>query len=328
MSLGGELLFAHMAGALGPVIYLSRSGQGSPLLDEVTQLWRLCVRPVGGFRRAGEIFAGLSVPTSVVNEPEQAAKLATGKRLLIDCVSEDVFALLGRGERISETGAAAVRVRGVFDGHLSDEFSQVWECNKGIERIYLRESLNSDFIRMFAEELRTGRIDEFDQFRAFFTQRKCRINSVRHRAHLAEAHFHPVIALDQPDDWQHDVALGEDRLVFAGDALCALILPQFAAAPAPFGCVVENLPEAAPNPRLRFDEFDEWKVQETRRKSRWIAVAYPVAKMPSVVVTFDIEAKGAPNAEVTELWSGLTRDRGDWEEWDEADAQLKLEESW
>lgn len=327
MSLGAELVFAFLAKEIAPVVYLSRNGQGAPLLDEVLSPWRLSVRPLGGFRRFGESFAGLSEPVSLIDEPDRSKTLVAGKRLLVDCVAGDVFSLLGRAAQATEGGAAAIRVRGAFEAELPEDFVKIWACPSGREYVSVKAEFATDRVQNFTRDLQAGNVDEFDQFRAF-SQAQKRVKFVRHRASFAEAHFHPVVALDQPDNRQHDLALGEDRLVFAEDNLCALVLPQFAAQPAPVGCVVDNVPFDAPDPRLRFDEADEWRVEHRRRRNKWVAVAYPQTDEASVIVTLDIEAKHAPQAEITELWSGLTRNRGDWEEWDEADAQLKLEESW
>ena len=326
MSLGAELLMRDIADRLTGTVLLSDFGDGCPLLDEGdSPPVRLARRPIGGLVRRHGI-AVYAPPLSLDGRWGDAARLAKSFSLIADTLSADAASLITTAHALTPDGLAVLRVRGDrFEDHSLD---LIYEDPVGGDHVYLRGDLATDDLLDRASALKSARVDEFDEMTSAFGQGGV-ITTLRHGASLSEAILNPASTLDQPDDQQVAAALGEGRVVMAADGGCALFISQLSGAPMPVSISIANLEDGAPDPMISLPNAPDWTIRTARSSADWWAIASPEQDAAPLISTFvEISAKDSPRAEITEVTAAITRKRGGWEIWDEAQQQLELEESW
>ncbi len=336
MSLAAELLIARIADEIGPVkAFLSWTGLGCPLLDGVAYPpHRMAMRPLGGLMPGGKQgLAAWTPPFDLSRENAAAAMVASSGVMIVDAVGLEGSDMLWRA--LSPL-VGAVRLRGapaeqegmkVTKPGFTVVFADDGVAPASRDHVLVRDDLLTDTLTAFAGDLTNRKLDEFDRLRLAVRDADV-ITEIRYRANYSQCHFHPVRALDQPDAFQLDHALGEGRCVLDRDGVASIALPQFAAKAAPIGITLADVPHACGQPIVQFDEPDAWLVDVAGTALGWQIVATPRNATPSEATTFELRLPGSPGAEISEVWAGITRRRAAWEDWDEADAQLNLEESW
>ncbi len=326
MSLGAELLMRSIADSLEDAVFLSEFGDGCPLLDEAAKaVMRMARRPVGGIiRRDG--FVTLPPPVDLFRRGDDCQRLAQHGLLIVDTTTAQAAELLEIAKELAPDRLAALRIRG--EAFSSHPLQLVFEDNAGRDHVYLHEDLIASGVAGNAIALKTSGIDEFDAFSSFIGAGNV-IKSLRHGAAHSEVVLYPAAMLDQPDAGQIAAALGEGHVVMAADGGCALIAPQLSGAPQPVSVTIADLEAASPNPLISLPNAPEWTIDAHREGSIWKAVASPNDGATSLVSLFvEIEVAESLTAEVTEVTTAVTRKRGAWEVWDEAQTQLELEKSW
>lgn len=336
MSLAAELLIARIAeNAGGPGLsFLSWTGLGCPLLDcGASPPYRLAVRPLGGVTPGGvDGLATWAPPADLSRDTKIATRLATSGLMIVDALGVDGRDALWRA--LSPV-VGAIRLRG------APEASAGGAAKRGFELVFaddavapairdhvlVRQDLLSDGVRRLAADLAARKVDEFDRLRAIIRDGDV-FTDIRFGAGYSRCRLHPVRALDQPDAYQLDAALGDGRLVLDRDGVASLATPQFAASPAPFGLVINDVSPDGPPPVVHFDEAGAWNAATSRVRNGWRITATPASARPAEATVFEIRLPGGQGATISDVWVGVRRRRAAWEAWDEADALLKLEESW
>lgn len=333
MSLCAELLIARISADCGSIrTLLSWSGLGCPLLDlGANPPHRLAMRPLGGVSPGGG--AGLAAwapPVDLTRDKITSARLAAAGVMMVDASMAPGQDVLWRG--LSPL-VGVVRLRGCPpEGAPAREgFTLLFEDDAAPashrDYVLVRDDLLSDGARALADELKTRTVDEFDFLRDVVADGDV-VQAVRYKADISECHLHPVRVLDQPDAMQLDAALGEGRLILDRNGEVSIAAPQFAAAAAPVGLSITGVAPDGPPPAVYFDEPETWDISLTPRRNGWRLLATPNNPRPSEVTAFEVRLPGASGADISETWVGVSRRRAEWEDWDEADARLALEESW
>lgn len=332
MSIGAELLIRDIADTMETPVIFSEHGDGCPLLDEAAHPpIRLARRPVGGVIRRDGV-ATFAPPLNILHRANDSARLAYISPVIVDALAFNPADLLTSIRAFTPDAPAALRVRGGFrvpGQTFSDPLlKMIYEDPTGADHIYLRRDLITDDLIMRANALMAAEVDEFDALTAAIGHSGV-IKSIRHGAGLSEAVIHPAAMLDQPSDQQIAIALADGRVMMAADGGCALFIPQLSGIPMPVSICVGGLEAGAPDPEISFPNAQDWTVTITRDDGDWRAIARPApSAAPLVSVLVEVEAPDSPAAEITEGATAITRKRGSWEIWDEAQQQLELEESW
>lgn len=326
MSIGAELLMRDITDTMENAVVFSEFGDGCPLLDEAARApIRLARRPVGGIIRRDGV-ATFAPPLNILHRVDDCARLARLSPVIVDALTVNVAELLASLKAFTSDAPAVLRVRGqAFSDH---PLKMIYEDPSGADHIYLRRDLITDDLITQADMLMSAEVDEFDALTDAIGRGGV-IKSIRHGAGLSEAVLHPAAMLDQPSDQQIATALAEGRVVMAADGGCALFIPQLSGSPMPVSICVGGLEASAPDPEISFPNARDWTVATTRDGADWRAVARLVSgTSPLVSIFVEVEAPDSPAAEITEGATAITRTRGKWEIWDEAQQQLELEESW
>ena len=325
MSVGGELMMRAIFDAMAGAVFLSDHGDGCPLLDAAAlPPVRLARRPVGGvIRRDG--LTTFAPPLDLARRGADCRRLAQALPIFIDAVADDAARLTSSARALAPDAVAALRVRG---GKPADPaLTLIYENPTGADRIYLRRDLISEALSVQAAALMAAQVDEFDALTDVMAGGV--IRSLRHGARLSEALLDPASLIDQPDARQIAAAIGEGRAVLSAGGGCTLFAPQLTGAPTPASLVVSGLDPGAPDPAASLPNAPGWTLRSQREGDALRIIARPGADAPPLVSVFiEIDAPDSPDAEVTEVTSGISRMRGAWEIWDEAQQQLELEESW
>lgn len=326
MSIGAELLMRDILNTMEIPVVFSEFGDGCPLLNEAAHPpVRIAWRPVGGIVRRDGV-ASFAPPLSVLDRKDDCVRLSRSSPLIIDALTANAADLLATLREFSAEAPAVLRVRG--RPFADRDLKPIYEDHKGADHISIRRDLITDDLIARANALMAAEVDEFDALTAAIGPGGV-IRAIRHGARQSEAVLHPAAMLDQPDDSQIATALAEGRAIMAADGGCALFIPQFSGLPMPVSIRIEGLDLGAPDPDISFPNAPDWTVASTRDGAIWRAVARPApTSAPLVSVFAEVEAPGGPSGEITEIATTITRKRGHWEIWDEAQQQLELEESW
>ncbi len=326
MSIGAELLMRGILDTMADAAFVSEFGDGCPLLGEAENLpVRMARRPVGGIIRRNGI-ATFAPPLDILRRADDCVRLSRGLPVVIDSVVTEAADLLSALMSFTADTPAVLRLRGrPFGDHT---LKLVYEDPAGGDFIYLRRDLITDDLVARSNALMAAEIDEFDALTARIGSGGV-IRSIRHDAGLSEVVLHPAAMLDQPSDHQIAVALADGRVVMAADGGCALFAPQLSGRPMPVSICISGLEPGAPDPAISLPNAPDWSIASVRDGGTWRAIARPVeGAAPLVSVFAEVEAPDSPSAEITEIATAITRKRGQWEIWDEAQQQLELEESW
>ncbi|MEM7270319.1 MAG: hypothetical protein AAF401_13860 [Pseudomonadota bacterium] len=327
MSLGAELLLRAIVEAMEPAVFLSEFGDGSPLLDDVANPpVRMARRPVGGMiRRRG--LAAYAPPLSIIQDRADCERLAASAPLIVDALGSDAARMIDRASRLSPSALAVLRLRGAAKTlrGAPGALRLIYKSQMG-DLIFLRRDLMTDAFDTLAADLMAARVDEFDMLAGY---RGGVIDRLRYGSGSSEVVLRPLTLLDQASAGQSAAALGAEKVIIAADGGCALVAPQISAAPGAVSISISGLPAHAPAPQLSLPNTPDWTIRNMRSGGEWSAVATPPESAAPVVSGFlELNAPGAEGAEVSEVAVSITRARGNWEIWDEAQSQLELEESW
>lgn len=325
MSLSAEILMRRIAEVTGPMVMVSDFGDVDIWLDNgVSSVQRSGRRPVGGIVRRSD-FAAFKPPLSLADRQADCARLARTHVVVVDAVVTDAEPLMAEVKARLAVGVAVLRVRGV--GRVAPgPLALLFGDETAPDRIYIRRDLLTDELVAHASALAAAEIDEFDTFMHFAGPA---IQRIRHGAGQSEVVFHPVSLLDQPDPPQIAAALGEGRLVMAADRGCTVFAPQFSGAPTPITVTLSGIAAGDADPVAYLPNAQNWRVDTARQDDQWRLRAAPPLGGRSVTSVFvEIEAADSRASEITEIATTVTRSRGGWEIWDEAQSQLELEESW
>ena len=326
MSIGAELLMRSIADTLQDAIFISEFGDGCPLLEAGAEPpIRMARRPAGGVIRRADLTT-FAPPLDLARRKGDCSRLARKGRVLLDAVASEASELVALAADLAPEPPAALRIRG--PGYAPPDLRLLYESRSGADRIYISRDLITDRLSQRANAFAEAGIDEFDAL-AKAIRAGGVIAALRHGAAHSEVLFDPASFLDQADPRQVASALGDGRAVMAHDGGCALFVPQLSGAPMPVTVTIGGLEAGAPSPTASLSNAPGWTVDAERlgRGLRFTARPGPMAP-PLVSLFMEIEAPDSPNAEVTEIASAITRARGAWEIWDEAQQQLELEESW
>ena len=333
MSLAAELLIARISAECGSIrAVLSWSGLGCPLLDMgANPPHRLAMRPLGGVSPGGRSgLAAWAPPIDLTRDKVSSARLAAAGVMMVDACTAPGQDVLWRG--LSPL-VGVVRLRGQPPEGPPEKsgFTLLFEDDDAFPEqrdfVLLRDDLLTDGVQALADDLKERKVDEFDFLRDVVGDGDL-VQEFRYKAGISECHLHPVRLLDQPDAQQLDVALGEGRVVLDRNGEISIAAPQFAARAAPVGLTITGGEPGGLAPTVFFDDPEGWKADIVRRRDGWRLTAMPIAPSPSEVTAFEVRLPGGVGAEITETWVGVSRRRAAWEDWDEADARLALEESW
>ena len=326
MSIGAELLMRDIVETMQGAVIFSEFGDGCPLLDEAaTPPVRLAHRPVGGIIRRNGV-ATFAPPLSIQGRDDDCVRLVSSSPVIVDATQAAAADLLMSLQSLTSDAPAALRVRGkaVTDHALK----LIYEDAAGGDHIYLRRDLITDDLIARANALMAAKVDEFDALTAAIGPGGV-IKSIRHGADLSEVVMNPAAMLDQPSDQQIAVALAENRVIMAADSGCALFVPQLSSRPMPISICIDGLEADAPDPAISLPNAPGWAISAAKDGHCWRAFAKPGPDATPLVSVFcEIEAPDSPSAKITEVATAITRKRGQWEIWDEAQQRLELEESW
>ncbi len=326
MSIGAELLIRDILDGMQRAVFFSEYGDGSPLLDEGdSPPVRLARRPVGGVIRRDGV-ATFSPPLDIKLRADDCVRLTSASPVIVDAVADNAASLLASLRALTPDAPACLRVRGqAFADH---SLKLIYEDLASADHIYLRRDLYTDDLAARADSLMAAEVDEFDALTAAIGSGGV-MKAIRHGAGLSEMVLHPAAALDQPGRRQIAAALADGRAPMAADAGCALYAPQLSGHPMPVSVCIGGLESGAHDPLISLPNAPGWTIACTRDGGNWRAIASPAEnKAPLVSVFVEIEAPDSPSAEITEVATAITRKRGQWEIWDEAQQRLELEESW
>lgn len=326
MSIGAELLVRDIVDTMQDTVVISEFGDGCPLLDEAENPpVRFARRPVGGLVRRNGV-ATFAPPLNIQGRADDCVRLLRTAPQIVDALAVNAADLLASVQELTSNTPAVLRVRG--QGFTEHAMELIYEDPASADYVYLRRDLTTDGLIARANALTVAEVDEFDALTAAIGPGGV-IAYIRHGAGLSEAVLNPAAILDQPSDDQITVALAEGRAVMAADDRCALFVPQLSGRALPVSIRLGGLEAAAPDPAISFPNARAWAVKTTRDGANWRAVASPApGAAPLVSVFLEVEAPGSPAAEITEVTTAITRKRGQWEIWDEAQQRLELEESW
>ena len=326
MSIGAELLMRGILDTMPGAAVISEFGDGCPLLDEgANPPVRMARRPIGGLVRRDGV-AMFAPPLDVLRRADDCARLARGLPVVMDAVTGDAADLLGAVMAFTSDAPAVMRLRGrPFSDH---SLKLIYEDPQSGDYIYLRRDLITDDLVARSNALMAAEVDEFDALTASIGSGGV-IKSIRHGAGLSEVVLHPAAMLDQPSEEQIAIALADGRVVMAADGGCALSAPQLSGRPMPVSFRIGGLDAGAPDPAISLPNARDWTIASVREGGAWRAIARPAEDAEPLVSVFaEIKAPDSPSAEITEVATAITRKRGQWEIWDEAQQQLELEESW
>lgn len=326
MSIGAELFMRDILDRMQDAVLFSEYGDGCPLLDEATRPpVRIARRPIGGMIRRDGV-ATFAPPLNINLRADDCARLARTLPVIVDAVANNAASLLASLQSVTSDAPAGLRIRGqaFFDHSLK----LIYEDPAGADYIYLRRDLITDDLVARASALMAAEVDEFDALTAAIGPGGV-MKAIRHGPGLSEVVLHPAAMLDQPDRRQIAAALADGRVVMAADGGCALFAPQLSGRPMPVSIRVGGLEGGAPDPAISLPNAPGWSITSAREDGSWRAIARPPETAPPLVSVFaEIEAPDSPSAEITEVATAITRKRGQWEIWDEAQQRLELEESW
>jgi len=325
MSLSAEILMRRITEVTGPIALVSDFGDADLWLDRrAPSVQRFARRPVGGIVRRPD-FAAFKPPLSLADRQVDCARLARTHLVVVDAVVTDAEPLTAEVKARLAVGVAVLRVRGagpVAAGPLALLFGD----EASPDRIFIRRDLLTDELVAHARSLAAAEIDEFDMFMDFAGPS---IQRIRHSSGQSEVVFHPPSLLDQPDQPQIAAALGEGRFVMAADKGCTVFAPQFSGALTPITVTLSGIAVGDADPVAYLPNAQNWRVDTARQGDQWrLRAAPPLGGRPFTSVFVEIEAADSRAPEITEVATTVTRSRGGWEIWDEAQSQLELEESW
>lgn len=325
MSLTVELALARCAALLGErVVCLSDHGVGSPLLSGLGTVERMALRPLGGISL--EPVSRYAPPAHLMRHQLDAARILSGTRVIMDGTADTIGLLRRNLRRYQDEEPEIIRTRGEVEDSLPGMTCVISDQSSG-DAIWLRSDLLDGAIPQQAA-YRPG--DEFDDLSRQISSMGATtgIVKIRYSSGGGEMVIAPPTALDMPDTRQLDAALGERRAVFDIAGSCALVFPHLSNVPAPFGFSVSGLPADAPDPAV-LSLPTGCRVETDRVGAVWRAIVTPdvVGEATAVELALPVEYSAA-GVEVINVWTGMRRSRADWEAWDEAEAQLDMEQSW
>lgn len=338
MSLGAEIAMQRVAARHSaerggaPLAVISESGAGSPGVEAVAPTLRLAWRPAGGLRIAPA--AIYDPPVNLRAAPEDARRILASAPILADVpetLVEDVLKLCatfaGRLPDALRAPAGAPPPVGMVTGFVDAT---------GGEAVWLAPDFDAAGLFDGLNPSQPGFVDEFD---ALARGGGSALAGLRYTATGAEAMIRPVMALDLPDARQLDHALGEGRAVFDEEGACSLAAPRLDRGAGEIGFAVAGLaaadgtaqPGEQDLPVVATDAGAPGAPRFSRVGDR-LEVRVPAAAGQAVVrldISFPRLAPTRRRAlEIVEVWTGVRRRHGPWEDWNEAEAQVALEESW
>ena len=322
MTLATELILAELVDTLGDTVLLSYGGDGSPLLDELDRPpVRFAVSPIGGGLRRGRSI-GFERRLIVQNDADGFARRVATAPLIIDAAADEADELM---KYALEQRPAILRLRGQPSArpNLTD-LLPLYEDETSGDALWSAPSLLTNALTNVADAHRGARIDEFDALSRRIGERA--FLGFEHHAKWAELNLAPISVLDDPDERQLLSALSLGVVPMARDGGATLALPRLTAAPFGAGVGLRLSSADAPSPMVEPSE-PGWAIETRRDGPVWEARLSPDGATPRPSVLIEI-ANGGPEAVIDRAWTVVQRRRGAWEAWDEAEAQLSLEESW
>lgn len=318
MSLGAELALAYLVEGRGGAI-LSEFGAASPLAAAVGGLERLALTPVGGVLL--HPVARYAPPVSLSAAADDAARIAEAGLLVMDLAAESATEMFAAAAKVRAAPPDILRTRGEIGAVEGYEplFADGETRGDAQDAVWMRDGAASDAQRATLGRLGARDVDEFDELARYSTSGGWNA-ALRHNVTGAEAVLSPATMLDSPDDGQINAALGGAGAVFDAEGRAALAMPRFSRTASRFGVVVAarsapRLLYAGPGVSMKIAaEGRTWRIEGR-------------GEAPAEVDLIEIEVDDA-DAAIVETWLGGARRRAAWEAWDEADAQLSLEESW
>ncbi|MEM7546307.1 MAG: hypothetical protein AAF367_12280 [Pseudomonadota bacterium] len=325
MSLGAELGLAALIEALRqrearPVALISEFGIGSPFAAQVPGVQRMALRPSGGVHLSPVVRYDPAI--DIGHDARDARRIAGHGLFVVDAVADGLNALLRAARRIGVDRMAALRLRGGTQMPLPD-MRPVLRDERSGDVLYLHEEFDLVSLGDRLAAIASGECDEFDLLAGMRGTDICA--DLRFVALGAEVVLHPVCALDLPHVEQLDAALGERRAVIDPALTMALTVPQFSARPAPFGLSITGLAPGAGDPSLIGVTPDDWQINAVRHGPEWTCRITPARIREAEFLELSCPHGGV---ELTDIWTGAVRRRAAWEDWDEAGAQLDLEQRW
>jgi hypothetical protein len=325
MSIGAELAFARCAAALGNrVAYLSDRGAGSPLLSALVSVERLALRPVGGVRM--HPFRHYAPPVHFIRSPGDAKRLVRDVPLLLDGSETEISVLRRALQNVREEPPEMIRTRGKLAG-APEGMRCLFEQEASGDMIWCRADLVERAAEAVDASITQGAADEFDQLAHILARVDWAggIKALRYAPEGAEVRFHPPAVLNAPEPGQLDTAFGEGRAIFDSFGSLALAIPHLSAAPVHIGVSVAVSESADVQPVL-LGVPSEWRIEVRNQSEVWHFRLHPDSV--SEVSVLELALSGHGHGEIIDVWSGARRQRSPWESWDEAGAQLDLEQSW
>lgn len=324
MSIAAEIVMQRLARRLtgrGEAIALaSRLGLASPGVESVANVVRLALNPVGGMRRRPA--AMFAPPIDLVGAPDEAARLLEACAIFADFTQETVEEGLDSLRRLAGRTPEVVRLRGAV-AEVSG-MRQLFSDNESSEVVFVNDSVRVDQICDGLDPFEPGFVDEFSVLS--INEARGVFKGLNFTAAGADLSLDPLSALDLPDAGQIDAAVGEGVVRPDCHGACSLAVPSMGAASTGFRIEL-SLPGFKGQPVISASGAADLSIVEPESGNVWCISGIFDAASEAALVDFLAPSCGADSA-VSKVVLEIVRRRGEWEAWDEADAQLALEESW
>ena len=300
-----QRIIARLASRADAVAIFSQFGVALPGAETIANVIRLAETPLCGLRRFP---VGVYAPPADVGDGDVGSLI--GNRPFVvdtraDRVDRDCAAIEGRAPDI-------VRLRG--DAAASrDGMTALFRDDAANETILVLDGFDASGL---TDDLHPDRNDFVDEYAALErAPDRGAIRKLRYARDGVEVMLDPLAVLCEPDERQIDMALSLGAAVFDAEGALALAIPALSGDAEHWGAEVVSAVPPVSTPQ---------SLVASSGPGRWLLQGEIGAEREAQ--TLRIEAE--PAAEIAAIWIGTRRRRGRWEIWDEADAQLRLEESW
>ena len=324
MSIAAEIVMQRLAQRLagddGMIALSSELGLASPGVEAAANVVRLALNPVGGMRRRPA--AMFSPPIDMPGSQDEAVRVLRSLPVLADFNTATVSDRVERLRRLSGRTPDVLRLRGSVAGISGMEllFSDA-EMN---EAVFVTENVRSDGVCDGLNPAEPGFLDEFDALA--ISAKRGIFESLNFTAEGADLHLDPLSCLDLPDACQIDAALGEGHVRPDEGGACSLAVPCLGASSAGFRLGL-SLPGFDGRLKAVASGAADIFAASSGPADCWAIEGTFIGGAEAALVDFLAPGCGAGST-VTNVALKIARRRGAWEAWDEADAQLALEESW